>query len=96
MPENAPKPAVLRVVAAVILGIFVGLFLFFGLALVIALFNDTTGINIPVSTNVTENVISAILLVGIIITCVAFFCWKVYTSPPSTPEFEIPETIDKF
>ena len=96
MTENAPKPAVLRVVAAVILGIFVGFFLFFGLALVIALLNDSTGINIPVSTNVTENVISAILLVGIIITCVAFFCWKVYTSPPSTPEFEIPETIDKF
>ena len=80
MTENAPKPAVLRIVAAVILGIFVGLFLFFGLALVIGLFNDTTGMNIPVSTNVTENVISAILLVAIIITCVAVFCWKVYTS----------------
>jgi H+/Cl- antiporter ClcA len=96
MPENAPKPAVLRVVAAVILGIFVGLFLFFGLALVIELFNNSTGMNIPVSTNVTENVISAILLVAIIITCVAVFCWMVYTTPPTTPEFEIPETIDKF
>ena len=96
MTENAPKPAVLRVVAAVILGIFVGLFLFFGLALVIGAFNDTMGTNIPVSTQVTENVISAILLVAIIITCVAVFCRMVYTSPPTTPEFEIPETIDKF
>jgi hypothetical protein len=28
--------------------------------------------------------------------CITFFCWKVWTSPPTTPEFEIPETIDKF
>jgi hypothetical protein len=96
MTENAPKPAALRIVAAVILGIFVGLFLFFGLALVIGAFNDTMGMNIPVSTQVTENVISAVLLACIIITCVAVFCWKVYTTPPTTPEFEIPETIDKF
>jgi len=96
MTENAPKPAVLRVVAAVILGIFVGLFLFFGLALVIGAFNNMMGTNIPVSTQVTENVISAILLAAIIITCVAVFCRMVYTSPPTTPEFEIPETIDKF
>jgi len=96
MTENAPKPSALRITAAVILGIFVGLFLFFGLALVIGAFNSTTGMNIPVTTQVTENVISAILLVVIIIACVAFFCWKVYTSPPTTPELEIPETIDKF
>ena len=96
MTENAPKPAVLRIVAAVILGIFVGLFLFFGLALVIGAFNNTMGTNIPVSTQVTENVISAILLVAIIITCVAVFCRMVYTTPPTTTEFEIPETIDKF
>ena len=96
MTENAPKPTVLRIVAAVILGIFVGLFLFFGLALVIGAFNDTMGMNISVSTQVTENTISAVLLVGIIITCVAVFCWKVWTSPQTTPEFEIPETIDKF
>jgi TRAP-type C4-dicarboxylate transport system permease small subunit len=96
MTENAPKPAVLRVVAAVILGIFVGLFLFFGLALVIGAFNNMMGTSIPVSTQVTENVISVILLAVIIITCVAVFCRMVYTTPPTTPEFEIPETIDKF
>jgi len=96
MPENAPKPSALRITAAVILGIFVGFFLFFGIALVIGAFNNTMETNIPVSTKVTENVISAILLVVIIIICVAVFCWKVYTTPPTTPEFEIPETIDKF
>jgi phosphate/sulfate permease len=96
MPETPPKPSALRITAAVILGIFVGFFLFFGIALVIGAFNNTMGMNIPVSTQVTENVISAVLLVAIIIICVAVFCWKVYTTPPTTPEFEIPETIDKF
>jgi hypothetical protein len=96
MTENPPKPGILRIIAAVILGIFVGLFLFFGLALVIGAFNTTMGMNIPVSTQVAENAISAVLLVVIIITCVAVFCWKVWTNPPTTPEFEIPETIDKF
>jgi hypothetical protein len=96
MPDNAPKPAALRIVAAVILGIFVGFFIFFGLALIIGAFNNTMGTNIPVSTQVAEDAISAVLLVVIIIACVGFFCWKVWTSPPTTPEFEIPETIDKF
>ena len=96
MPETPPKPGALRITAAVILGIFVGFFIFFGIALVIGAFNNTMGMNIPVSTQVTENVISAILLAAIIITCVAVFCRMVYTSPPTTPEFEIPETIDKF
>jgi phosphate/sulfate permease len=96
MPETPPKPSALRITAAVILGIFVGFFLFFGIALVIGAFNNTMGMNIPVSTQVTENVISAVLLVAIIIICIAVFCWKVYTTPPTTPEFEIPETIDKF
>lgn len=96
MPENAPKPAAIRIVAAVILGCFVGLFLFFGIALLVGALNDTMGTNIPVSTQVTENAGSAVLLAVIVITCVAFFCWKVWTSPPTTPEFEIPETIDKF
>jgi hypothetical protein len=96
MPETAPKPAALRIVAAVILGIFVGFFIFFGLALIIGAFNITLGMNIPVSTQVAEDALSAILLVVIIMGCITFFCWKVWTSPPTTPEFEIPETIDKF
>jgi uncharacterized membrane protein YkvI len=96
MTENPPKPSALRIAAAVILGIFVGFFLFLGIALVVGAFNETMGMNIPVTAQVTENFISAVLLVVIIIICVAVFCWKVWTSPPTTPEFEIPETIDKF
>jgi len=96
MTENAPKPSALRIAAAVILGIFVGFFLFFGIALVIGAFNTTMGMNIPVNTQFTENAISAVLLVVIIFACVAVFCWKVWTTPPTIPEFEIPETIDKF
>lgn len=96
MPENPPKPSALRLIAAVILGIFVGFFLFFGIALVIGAVNDTMGANIPVTTQFTENVVSAILLIAIILICVAAFCWKVWKSPPTTPEFETPETIDKF
>jgi hypothetical protein len=96
MPENPPKPSAIRIIAAVILGIFVGFFLFLGIALVIGAFNDTMGMNIPVTTQFAENAISAFLLILIIIACIAAFCWKVWTSPPTTPEFETPETIDKF
>jgi phosphate/sulfate permease len=96
MPENPPKPSALRIIAAVILGIFVGFFLFLGLALVIGAFNDTMGMDIPVTTQFAENAISAVLLVVIIIVCIAAFCWKVWTSAPTSPEFETPETIDKF
>lgn len=96
MTEKLPTPDALRVVAAAILGIFVGVILFFVFALLIGAFNATMGMNIPVTTQVAENAMSAILLMGFIITFVAFFCWKVYTTPPTVPEFEIPETIDKF
>ncbi len=87
MAENTSNPSALRIVAAVILGIFVGFFIFFGIALVIGAFNDMTGLNIVVSTNVNlaENVISAILLAVIIIICIGLFVWKVYTTPPSEP-----------
>jgi len=96
MTDNPPKPSALRIIAAVILGIFVGFFLFFGIALVIGAFNDTMGMDIPVTTQFAENAISAILLIAIIIACIAAFCWKVWKSPPTSPEFETPETIDKF
>jgi uncharacterized membrane protein YkvI len=83
-------------VAAVILGIFVGIILFFVFALFIGAFNQAMGMNIPVTTQVAENILSAVLFIVIIIICIAYFCWKVWTTPPTTPEFEIPETIDKF
>ncbi len=88
MAENTSNPSALRIVAAVILGIFVGFFIFFGIALVIGAFNDMTGLNIVVSTNVNlaENIISAVVLAVIIIICIGLFVWKVYTTPPSEPE----------
>jgi len=98
MAEKLPKPDALRIVAAVILGIFVGFILFFVFALFIGAFNATMGMNIPITTQVAENILSAVLLVVIIIICIAYFCWKVWTTPPTTPtiptELEIPETDD--
>ena len=88
MAENTGNPNALRLIAAVILGIFVGFLLFFGVALVIGAFNDMAGLNISISTNITENILSAILLAVLIILCTAGFVWKVYTTPPSAPETE--------
>ena len=48
MAEKLPKPDALRIVAAVILGIFVGFILFFVFALFIGAFNQAMGMNIPV------------------------------------------------
>lgn len=92
MAEKLPRPEALRIVAAVILGFFIGIILFYVFALFIGAFNATMGMNIPVSTQVAENVLSAVLLVAIIIICIAYFCWKVWTTPPTIPESEIPES----
>jgi len=96
MVEITPKLSISRLLGAIIVGIFVAFFVFFGIALLIGLLNDAFGANVPISVQFTENVGSAILLVVLIIVFVAAFCWKVLTTPPVTPEFEIPETIDKF
>lgn len=88
MAETAEKPNALRLIAAVILGIFVGFLLFLGVALVIGAFNDLAGTGITVSTNIAENILSAILLVVLIILCTAGFIWKVYSTPPSTREMD--------
>lgn len=96
MTEKLPRPDALRIVAAVILGIFVGIILFFVFALFIGAFNATMGMNIPVTTQVAENVISVVVLVAFIIIGIAVFCWKVWTSPPTTPESEVPETTEEF
>ncbi len=78
----------LRLAAAVILGIITGSILFFILALVIGIFNDMAHMNISVTTDVAENLISLILLVVLILVCVAGFWWKVTTTPSSEPEPE--------
>jgi uncharacterized membrane protein YkvI len=98
MAEKLPKPDALRIVAAVILGLFVGFLLFYVFALFIGAFNQAMGMDIPITTQIAENILSAVVFTAIIIICVAYFCWKVWTTPPTTPpttpESEIPETDD--
>ena len=95
--EGAPKDQVvimtaqqdpLRVAAAVILGIITGGILFLIVALFIGVFNDMASMNISVTTNVAEDIFSAVLLVVLIGVCIAAFYWKVATTPPSEPETE--------
>ena len=79
------KPDPLRIAAAVILGIITGGILFLCVALFIGMLNDMAHMNISVTTNVAENIVSAILLVVFIITCVAGFYRMVATTPPYEP-----------
>ncbi len=75
----------LRVAAAIILGIITGGILFLVVALLIGAVNDMAHMNIAISTNVAENIFSAVLLAVLIIACVAGFYRKVVTTPPSEP-----------
>jgi uncharacterized protein YqhQ len=77
-----------RLAAAVILGIVTGSILFLVVALLIGSFNDLMHMNITVTTNVAENIFSLILLLVLIVVCVAGFCWKVTTTPPTETEPE--------
>jgi len=79
------KPDPLRIAAAVILGIITGGILFLVVAMLIGIFNDMVHMNISFSTNVAENIFSAILLAVLIIACVAGFYRKVATTPPYEP-----------
>jgi uncharacterized protein YqhQ len=88
MIEQSQKPSPLRLIAAVMLGIIVGSILFFILALFIGSFNDLSGMNLSVSTNIAENFWSLILLIVLNVLCIAGFCWKVWTTPPTETEFE--------
>ena len=82
------QPDPLRIAAAVILGIITGGILFLVVAMVIGIFNNMPHMNISVSTNVAENIFSAVLLAVLIVACVAGFYRKVVTTPPSEPEQE--------
>jgi len=84
MAEQDP----LRIIAAIILGIITGGILFLIVALGIGVVNDVVHMNISVPMNVAENVFSAALLVLFIGLCIAFFYWRVATTPPSEPEPE--------
>lgn len=92
MQEISENPGILRLTAAVILGIIVGALLFFIVALFIGIFNELSGLNVPVGSNVTENILSAVILVIFIVLSVAGFCWKVKTTPPTEEKPDTEET----
>ena len=86
MNEKTATPSLLRLAAAVFLGLIVGFILFFIAAMVIGSINQLMGMNIPVRMDVAENVISAILLVVFVVGSIALFCWKVWTTPATEEE----------
>jgi uncharacterized protein YqhQ len=88
MENKTSTPSVLRLVSAVILGIIVGFILFLIVALFIGMFNNQMGMNIPVGTDVAENVFSAVILIIFIIASIIGLCWKVWVTPPTEEENE--------
>jgi len=86
MNEKTNTPGLLRLAAAVFLGLIVGFILFFIAAMVIGSINQLMGMNIPVRMDIAENLISAILLVVFVVGCIAGFCWKVWTTPATEDE----------
>ena len=90
MDNTTSTPGILRLASAVILGIIVGFILFLIVALFIGMFNNWMGMDIPVGTDIAENILSAVLLVIFVIGSIAGFCWKVWTTPPTEEEEEAP------
>jgi len=93
MNEKTTTPGLLRLAAAVFLGLIVGFILFFVATLFIGTLNQLMGMQIPVGMDIAENVISAILLVVFVVGSIALFCWKVWTTP-ATEEEESPVPED--
>ena len=93
MGEKMAKPTWLRIAAAIILGGVVGGILFFIATLVIGVINNLMGMVIPINMQIAENVLSLGLLILLMGLSIAYFWWKVETTPPSEPETpEIPES----
>ncbi len=88
MNEKTTRPSLLRLAAAVILGIIVGSILFLIVALFIGAFNSLMGMQIPVGIDFTENLISAVLLVIFVMGSIVGFCWKVWVTPATEEEEE--------
>ena len=92
MNEKTTTPSLLRLAAAVFLGLIVGFILFFIAAMVIGGFNQLIGMNIPVGLDIAENLLSAILLVIFVVGSITGFCWKVWTTPATEVEEDSPVT----
>jgi len=82
MAENSSRPSLLRIIAAIFLGIVVGFFVFFAITLVLG------ALNIPVSMQFAENIYSAILLIISLAVCIGGFLYLVWTNPPTKTESE--------
>ena len=80
MAENSSRPSVLRIVSAILLGIVVGFFVFLGIALILGV------MNIPVSMQFAENILSVILLTISLAVCIGVFLWLVWITPPTESE----------
>ena len=94
LDETVATPAALRVAASVIPGVIVGGILFLLVAFAFAWINrQYHWMGIPIDLQITENVISLVLLILLIGLSIAFFWYKVETTPPSVPESpDIPES----
>ncbi|MBN2733300.1 MAG: hypothetical protein JXQ82_00365 [Methanomicrobiaceae archaeon] len=73
----------LRVIAALILGVVIGVIGFFIVALILGLIEDMSGFATGITANFSENIVSAVLLLIFVIAGAGFFYWKVSTTPPS-------------
>lgn len=82
MVRNFSRPSLLRIAAAVLLGIVIGFFVFLGMALVLG------ALDIPVSMQFAENILSAVLLIISLAVCIGGFLWLVWTTPPIETEEE--------
>ncbi|MBP6979362.1 MAG: hypothetical protein KBB71_13740 [Lentimicrobiaceae bacterium] len=82
MKDPRSQPSALRIIAGVILGIVVGFFVFFGIALILG------ALNISVSMQFAENIFSLIVFVLSMIVCIALVLWLVWTTPPTEPDQE--------
>jgi hypothetical protein len=79
MVENNPRPSILRIIAAIFLGIVIGFFVFFAITLILG------ALDIPVSMEFASNIYSAFLLIISLAVCIGGFLWLVWTNPPTEP-----------
>lgn len=84
--SEAEETNPLRIIAALILGVITGVIGFFIIALVLGFIEDLSGFRTGITVNVAENIWSAVLLFAFMIAGMAFFYWKVKTTPPSKEE----------
>lgn len=86
MAEQKNRPSIVRIIAAILLGFFIGFAMFFLVVLIIGAINDMLGVQIPVTMQFAANIFSAITLTVLIVVCIAGFLWIVWRTPPLETE----------